>query len=223
MFESAAHNHLAWNCLVGGSSLGDTPQTLGMGCILDGRHVLTAQHLWLNNRHRYTWPAVVIDDDIFPCEVAFEESSSDIMVLRTIRKPFSSPQYCEPQYPNFSERQAVPGISVGLIARLLTSSEDSSETILLRHFVSGTVATVLPERASGVPRFAISGVCLQRGSCGTAVFASDGSILGVLVKTLWFPADLDATHGIWYALHIVSSIFPLIQDINPLITHSNHS
>lgn len=215
MFQSAATNHFAWQCDVGGGSKTDHGGLSGNGCMLDNIHVLTARHVWTSICHKYEWPVALRQDGLFRCEVAFESPEHDIMVLRTVA-PMSDPTGTPPPtYPKLSTDKMFLGSFVGFISRLQLGTAEQAES--LPHFAFAVVS-VLPAPQNGrVFQFALSSTVMQFGFSGSAVFRQDGSIVGVLTSNLRFCADLHDSTAPVYSLPCVSPIFPLVQQLESII------
>ncbi len=77
MFEEATKLHFSLRCSVGGGSRDVKGKFYGMGCQLDGDHVLTARHVWQEIRERYAWPVALTADALYKCDPVFEQEDAD--------------------------------------------------------------------------------------------------------------------------------------------------
>jgi hypothetical protein len=212
MFQAAATNHFTWNCCVGGGSSTSRGQLFGIGCTLDAKHVLTANHIWAEINHRYEWPTVLRRDGGFRCEVAFKSPQHDIMILRATEQMSDGVSDSIVTYPTFAREPISLGSSVGFMSRLRlhrTIDDVASYT----HFAFGTVAMNMPSEDGHAPQFALSSTVSQQGFSGSPVFRPDGSIVGVLTGGLSFCADFQDDSAPIHRLPLVSPVYSVLQQL----------
>lgn len=216
MFDSAARQHLAWSCLVGGGSGGDLGDTNGLGCSIGPNHILAARHSSTDICDRYSWPSVFKADGLFRCEVAFESTEHDLMILRTVARIVAAHPCGHSDFPLFFNALPSPGTQVEFIARRVTC-DDGRLDELHRYRVHGTVSAFLPHGASQLHHFLLNDVVYQAGSSGAAVFLADGSIAGVLIRGLPVQTNEPSDSGEWHHFPLVTSIAPLIDQIHMIL------
>ena len=118
MFSTSARLHFQTSSDIGGGSRTAVGKLFGKGCWLNDSHALTALHIWRQISDVYEWPVARRYDGLYKCEIAFEQTDADLLILRTIEKlkhvDFSPP----PNYPGISANQVFLGKSVGYLATL---------------------------------------------------------------------------------------------------------
>jgi len=188
-----------------------------MGCLLDRNHVLTAAHCWTGVQDKYEWPAVLTSDGFFRCEVAFYSEDLDILLLRLLELVQPSPRSLalkqSESYAQLGNDEIFLGSQVGFISRLRLYTLD--DTSAHTHFSAAFVSMMLPGSARrGLryhPRFALSGTVIQDGFSGSPVFLPSGSIVGVLVQSISFRANVDDENAPIYVLPVISPIRPVLS------------
>ncbi len=217
MFKDSAKKYYNWTCSVGGGSATVMGKIYGMGCVLDELHTITAHHCWTSISHKYEWPVVLREDGLFLCEIVFNSTSHDIIIYKSIKKLSDKPKGLISEYPNISEEHLFLGESVGFMSRLTTYvSYDKSTSHT--HFSSGTISMFQKNEEQTAMQFVISSTVIQKGFSGSAVFTPDGSLVGILVQTLRFAADIEDPESEIYTLPVMAPIRPLINEINNAIT-----
>ena len=216
MFECAARKFFDWTSSVGGGSPTIKGKLHGMGCVLDKHHTITAYHCWSSIASRYKWPVVFRSDGIFRCEVVFKSIDNDIAILRS-KEPIEDRVLMEfNEYPIISEKPFFLGSTLGFMSSL-TLYESVNKKNLHTHFAMGVVSMLLPSKNSKATNYVMSSTVIQKGFSGSAVFRPDGGIVGIIIETLSFRADIFNTEAPLYVLPVVSSIWPLIDDIKTIL------
>ncbi len=197
-----------------------TGRIYGMGCVLDELHVLTAYHCWSSISDKYDWPVVLRLEGIFRCEVVFKSVNDDIAVLRCVERLDDRTRGTFKDFPKFSEKNLFLGTSVGFISRLsLHSSFDESTSHT--HFANGTVSMLMPNKENTGIQYTISSTVIQKGFSGSAVFRTNGEIVGVVVQMISFAADISECNSQIFVLPVVAPVRPLIEEISSAITIQN--
>jgi hypothetical protein len=220
MFQEAAAKHLKSYCQVGGGSGPDTKDIKfhGVGSALNANHIITARHVWTTIKDHYEFPVVFTKTEMIRCGVAFESAEYDILILRRVDVLIKLPVDSEEQYVALSAMPLELGASVGFISDLKLP-QPLRDCPIHAHFSSATVSMIFPPtKLSEGLLFALSGTVIQPGFSGSAVFRPDGSIVGVLVKTLSFRADFENLRAPIYVLPVVSPIWPLNKQINAVVS-----
>lgn len=217
MFQAAARLHYSCNCLVGGATHYSTGHLHSMGCVLDGRHVLTARHCWEELATSYRWPVVLRHGGLFRCETIFEDDRRDLAVLRSVEK--ISGRDIEPvaQYPALSAAPVGLGLPVGFVSRLALAGDEDAASHL--HLVVSHISLFLLDQANGVQQFGLSPVILPAAAAGSAVFLPGGEILGVVVRHAPLQpegAERRGTPG--GVLPVVAPILPVVDALRAALT-----
>lgn len=215
MFQVAATDHYSWNCSIGGGSASSRGNLYGIGCVLDNIHVLTARHIWFSIKDKHEWPTVLRHDGGFRCEVVFESTEYDIMVLRAVASIDKRNSEPFKKYPIFSDEHIHLGSSVGFMSRLHLIKND--EQVSFTHFAFATVSLIVPPENDHAMQFALSSTVTQEGFSGSPVFRADGSIVGVLTGGMSFRADFYNLAAPIHTLPLISPILPLIQQLEAVI------
>lgn len=212
MFENAVSKYSQWSCPIGGG----TPEVIGklhgMGCVIDDLHILTAFHCWSSISGKYDWPVVLRREGILKCEVVFNSITDDIIVLRCIERLDNRTMGTFKDFPQFSPKHMLLGSSVGFMSRL-ELHDSFSECTTHSHFANGTVSMMLPNPDNGGVQYTISSTVVQKGFSGSAVFRTDGKIVGVVVQMMSFAADITERNSHIFVLPVVAPIKPLIEEI----------
>lgn len=224
MCKSAAEQHVAWSCLVGGGSDHDLGETHGLGCTIDAHHILTARHCWSCIRNQYSWPLVFRNDGLFRCEVVYESSVDDIMILKAMRPIRLTSLPCPSRFPRFHRAEPEIGANVGFIARRILRNDPTDESEQLdRVFLSGTISSFLPAGMNRHRHLMITDVVYQAGSSGAAVFLPDGGVVGVLTRGVPIQPTHSSGSAEWHTWPVATSILPLITQIEVALGNDRHA
>src|ERR1051326_2624391 len=128
MFEEATRLHFSLRCSVGGGSRDVKGKLHGMGGQLDGKHVLTALHVWRGVRERYAWPVALTADGLYKCEPVFEQEDADLLVLRATERLKEIESDRPTRSPKVSSNPLFLGKTVGYLAKLEIPEFDGSHT-----------------------------------------------------------------------------------------------
>jgi Trypsin-like peptidase domain len=220
MFTSSAAHFFDCTCSVGGGRYGKPAvgRMHGMGCLLDKSHVLTAAHCWTGVQDEYEWPAVATLDGLYRCDVAFYSEESDILLLRLLERVLKSPTSLEQpeRYAQLGDDQIFLGSQVGFISRL-TLHKTFDETSTRSHFSAAFVSMLVPGKNATQVRFALSGTVMQKGFSGSPVFLPSGSIVGILVESLSFRANVDDENAPIYVLPVISPVRSVIHALRSVL------
>jgi hypothetical protein len=219
MFQAAATNYSTWYCSVGDGSINTKGLLYGGGCTIDNIHILTARHVWFDVANKHDWPMVLKQDGTFRCEVAFESSEYDIMLLRAVARISEKVPNAIDTYPIFSDAPLHLGMSVGFMTRL-RGHKPTGEQFSRAYFASATVSVNLPAENGRASQFALSGAAGQVGWSGSPVFRPDSSIVGVLTGGWPLREDLNDLTSPISTLPLVAPIFPLIEYLKVAIIES---
>jgi hypothetical protein len=188
MFTEAARLHFQTCYDVGGGSRNVQGKLFGKGCWLSENHILTALHVWQGISDVYEWPVAIRHDGLYKCEIAFEQTDADLLVLKTVEK-LKHADFPQPvQYPGISANQPFLGTTVGYLATLKipNAADDTDDRT---YFASASVSMFMEAGASKGVFFALAGGLIQQGFSGGPVFEASGDVIGVLVQSLRFPVD----------------------------------
>jgi hypothetical protein len=216
VFKEAARLHYSCNCLVGGGTRYTSGHLVGVGCVLNDRHLLTARHCWEEISYHYRWPVTLRHNGMFRCEVVFEDARRDIAVLRAVEKNSGNDMEPITRYPNLSNEELFLGAPVGFVSSL-TLHDYADEATSHLHLAIGYVSMFLQDHANGTQQFALSTNVTQTGSAGSAVFLPSGDIIGVVVRTVALRAGCKDCQVPSYDLPVVAPILPLISDIRAVL------
>lgn len=178
--------------------------------------------MWGGARDHFDSPCVMHSSGVFRCEVLREWPDWDIILLRTVdrlvgRPVAETPSVQSDPYPGLSRERMYIGREVGMFSRLSLADEDEDRGSISL-FTSGRVSSGrYPGNENQKLMYGLSNTVVQRGFSGSAVFLTDGSILGVLVQTLSFPIDRKYPSWGRYVIPMVSPLYEIREEIAGLL------
>jgi hypothetical protein len=186
VFTHAATDHAAR-----AATIGIGRKAAGSGCAIAPRLTLTADHVLRNAGNS---DLIAFADTLEPraCKVVYRNPSHDIAILESDGDVTNrGPCPVRFEWPPL-------GTSVGFYSRLKMGGKD------VPYFAQAAIASYLyePEPLS----LGLSGVILQFGFSGSAVFDTQGRIAGVLIQRRTAKGDLP---GEFLQLGVVAPMFPL--------------
>ena len=199
---------------MGGGSRDVKGKFYGMGCQLDGEHVLTARHVWQEIRERYAWPVALTADALYKCEPVFEQEDAELLVLRATERVQEIESSRLTHYPKVSSKPAFPGKTVDYLAKLEIRELDSSHT----YFSTSSLSMLMRGAGGKALHIAMTGGLVQKGFSGGPVFDEDGDVLGVLIQSLRFPLDPKVPHLSIATMPVMSALFPYRDEIVSLLS-----
>lgn len=208
MFQDAAKLYWKARCFVGGGSPSIPGKIHGGGCQIADDLVVSALHVWTEISHQYDYPVAGISSGLHRCEIIFQSDSHDVMLLRAVEKINDNSLYDSVEYPKFCNDYPTVGMSVGFVSRL-----ELYETIDNRRghtfLGNGEVCMNIKSLDDEVHNFAISATVMQKGFSGSPVFRPDGTLIGVLIQTVRFRAEIEDLSAPVYQLPVFGSILPI--------------
>jgi hypothetical protein len=174
LFSDACRLYWSLKCHVGPAQT-----ARGLGCALTPRHVLTAKHVFGDDPR----PTVASSLGIWSCRVLREWPDADLAVLEQ-RELLRPADMSEPKrYPEVSSKMPGLGQSLGYLAELHAPKACT-------YFAQGHVAFFQKGEADEL-LFGLAGGLIQRGFSGGPVFTPAGQLVGVIVQSFQFVADLE--------------------------------
>jgi Trypsin-like peptidase domain len=221
MFEKAAALHHKAHCCVGGANdrTGDG-SVHGIGCFIRPSYILTAAHVLRAVGDRYDWPLVTTATGGFKCEFRKTWPAWDIAVLKVVaRIPDDSvPAELDTTFAPLSEVNVYLGSAVGVFSRLRLYDEFGDHDSKA-HFSCGYVSMwMFPEDSSGTYNLALSNIVIQAGFSGSPVFLPDGSVVGVIVRMLSFPANFEDPSEGRYHLPIMAPLSKIRAEVEDVLS-----
>jgi len=127
MFSNSAKLHFATKCHVGGGSVKGNLKLYGIGCWLNENHVLTAGHVWHKISEKHEWPVAIRYDGLYRCEIIFDQSDSDLLLLKAASKIADASLSRPEAYPSLSPIRPFLGKTVGYLASLKIPEAENEE------------------------------------------------------------------------------------------------
>lgn len=207
MFTNACK--LFWNltCNVGGGSRRQSGQVHGLGCAISDRHVLTAQHVY--SQHGYEWLIVIYAEGVWRCRIVKEWRNHDIALIEKEKLIKEAPLDHPNAFPELYTSMPSWGQSLGYLA-WLTTRKPQGKDHSVTYFGQGHVAFFELE-GEEAPLFALAGGTVQKGFSGGPVFTSKGHLVGIIVRSFQFVADLNHPVPQIVSMPLVSPIAPLCK------------
>ena len=200
-------------CQIGGGSPTIEGRLFGSGCLISNHHILTARHV-VNTLPDFTeWPVVLKYDGLFQCDILFESSEHDLMILEANRRIATSSQPAPTEFPEFVVGHPKFGSSVGHIARLKSTTEDG-RTNSHTYFSPSTVSMYAPSRPDEATMYVLANGIVQPGFSGCPVFGADRTLHGILVQCYQFPIHSENQITQIHSLPIMSPVFPIRAEID---------
>jgi len=186
MFDGACALYTPCLCQIYGVLPNDQIAVIGSGCLLGPDRLITARHVVVDTQTAGASLRVSKVDGSFEATVNWNDTKSDIAVLRTTKclQPISQP--LPTSYPQIANVLPAQGMLLGYMATLRRTGGAIKYN---KYFASGFVS-FLNYHADRAIRYVLASGFIEGGFSGGPVFLPDNSLIGVLVSSCEFTSEI---------------------------------